>query len=743
MFNRFPSHAHQHQQLQLTVNSLAFSNPIYVSLAELKLATPTKSIHKKHTISCSKSNTPNNLGPAPTHRPPPPPKIPPRILNRPHVARKRPPPPPPPPTAPLYQNVYIYEEDENEYEQEIEIYYTNEELAAITVKLCQHSDNSSTSAASSNATMIIHDNKTNQQQQQHLSSTVNTAESLSSSENQEYAEDVACMLLIDDDDSSLGSFHLPAHHAHLNAALNRTLKSNQNHKEQHQDTARFALVNHEKREFNQRQPAVAKKSIASFLSPIMTSSRADLHFNRGSNLGTMNTPAARPPISHIFNSLPSRISAPSTAKATNSLPRPIITTTFSNGNYFYKSPIEADDNITFTATVAEVDNSSASASLSSSLSSLSLPQPPSPFKTAPPSTIAAITPTAPSKPSIHSILNLNRQPGTPTSSSATQKRVSFMLANLECNNGNKNQNINNVTYRIDEVEEDDEPINAPITSTDSSSTSSTSSSSSDSSNKFDNDSFFGCSIISAQQPQLPQAQHYFLSPSQPLPKQQLKPQQQNHSLPCDNNMHMLQERIFAKIFANEDYFLSSSHRIESASATSIQSTCSSASSSSSSSSSSCASSGYKSNQSSNLSSVAADSLTAVAKSNGVNELDGFIEANRERLDRLKVKRAQLVSTIISQSDIVELVQHLDQHSDEDEDSILFRNSSNSNNGSEEVNNSSGVMYEADPIKNGTGSVSGASQNSSVDTMIVKSESIRLFQKLFSSPSNVRISRATK
>ena len=90
-------------------------------------------------------------------------------------------------------------------------------------------------------------------------------------------------------------------------------------------------------------------------------------------------------------------------------------------------------------------------------------------------------------------------------------------------------------------------------------------------------------------------------------------------------LNLIQEKIFNKIFSNQDYFVSDLiNKIESASSSSIPSCASSTSSHSS---------GYKSCQSSNNSKI-------MNYSSG--ELKEFIDTNRDRLDRLKIKRNQLI-----------------------------------------------------------------------------------------------------
>lgn len=91
-------------------------------------------------------------------------------------------------------------------------------------------------------------------------------------------------------------------------------------------------------------------------------------------------------------------------------------------------------------------------------------------------------------------------------------------------------------------------------------------------------------------------------------------------------LDLIKEKIFSKIFSNEDYFVSDLlHKIESASASSCGSSTSSASS------------GYKSNQSSG-----AFQQQKLVKNQSSVELNEFIATNRDRLDRLKVKRTQLI-----------------------------------------------------------------------------------------------------
>ncbi|CAF0751032.1 unnamed protein product [Brachionus calyciflorus] len=89
-------------------------------------------------------------------------------------------------------------------------------------------------------------------------------------------------------------------------------------------------------------------------------------------------------------------------------------------------------------------------------------------------------------------------------------------------------------------------------------------------------------------------------------------------------LDLIQEKIFSKIFANQDYFVSDLiNKIESASSSSIPSSCASSTSSQS--------SGYKSCQSSNTSKIINQSSI---------ELKEFIDTNRDRLDRLKIRRNQ-------------------------------------------------------------------------------------------------------
>ncbi|RNA01204.1 hypothetical protein BpHYR1_029419 [Brachionus plicatilis] len=86
-------------------------------------------------------------------------------------------------------------------------------------------------------------------------------------------------------------------------------------------------------------------------------------------------------------------------------------------------------------------------------------------------------------------------------------------------------------------------------------------------------------------------------------------------------LDLIQEKIFNKIFSNQDYFVSDLiNKIESASSSSIPSCASSSSSQSS---------GYKSCQSSNNSKI---------MNNSSVELKQFIDVNRDRLDRLKVRQ---------------------------------------------------------------------------------------------------------
>lgn len=90
-------------------------------------------------------------------------------------------------------------------------------------------------------------------------------------------------------------------------------------------------------------------------------------------------------------------------------------------------------------------------------------------------------------------------------------------------------------------------------------------------------------------------------------------------------LDLIQEKIFNKIFSNQDYFVSDLlNKIESASSSSIPSCASSTSSQSS---------GYKSCQSSNNSKILNHSSV---------ELKEFIDINRDRLDRLKIRRNQLI-----------------------------------------------------------------------------------------------------
>lgn len=178
---------------------------------------------------------------------------------------------------------------------------------------------------------------------------------------------------------------------------------------------------------------------------------------------------------------------------------------------------------------------------------------------------------------------------------------------------------------------------------------------------------------------------------------------------CKTSIDSIQDRIFSKIFANEDYFL---NKCESSSACSIPSTCSSTSSSSS---------GYKSsNVSGHLTHVEASSVVVTASSSSSSptkmptspppppplpkfnqsiELNHFIETNRQRLERLKEKRAHLVtatSTVHIKMDSEDDVEDNDAYDNDEHDDV--------------DDDDSGAQFAH----------SGQSSGSSLDTMIVKS-----------------------
>jgi hypothetical protein len=799
-----------------TSNSLAFNNPIYVSFDDLPQinrltitpsknksqpgATPSFMLNKKatvpmatpivnHSVKSAAANK-SKLGPAPSHPPPPPPRTPPRIQTRPHMANK------PPivlrrkPSLPLYQNVANI--------------YTNqmlEESCASLESCCstlssmssQHANdinnsyqiNSNSSSASSNATMIIrrspinhnhhhhhhHHHQQQHQNQQLLSSTVNTSSELIMSDD--------CLLLIEDDmmaDDLTPPPHL--HNAIDSSSMNRTLKAAEN-----------TVV-------TQSLPAACNsgntKSIASMLSPIMTSSRADLkrttpaqqhrhdqqlrvhkavplfmvhpvpsspqnQMRQSNHQVEKNTPILsmdRAKTRSLFNSLPTRsiknTPPPSRsiqndqqkqsitqtpaiiAHTTNSLPRhvtlqrpeTILSTppTFNNCNYFQTQLNNVSDVLDSSSGAMNTTPDESSILSASSVLGAHLPLPPSPFKSSPKSKTPieeAAASVAPAK--FHSILSLNRnksgaQQNVPNGSHSTAtKKVSFMLDAVCIIADSRN----------------DESISSFSSSSGASSSSSSSSMSVPSNGDEDAEEE---SFVSYQQRSLSPSKHALCA--SPVP-----PTHQNTA----EDLDLLKERIFSKIFSNEDYFFgahNNANRIDSASATSIQSTCSSSSSSSVSSTTSSSSSGYKS---SNMSSLLIqntiqqhqDVITtkqplvinkvtqpkpAVPLVTGT-ELDCFIEANRERLSRLKDKRSQLVNTIMSQVDggmsmvpTSDADEEANSNNDDSSTSMLLRTS-----------NSSGVSGE---------DVVVASENSSIDTMIIKTESARLFQKIFQSASRV-------
>jgi hypothetical protein len=748
-------------------NALAFTNPIYVSLDDLpqinrltitpsKLkqqpCTPSSFSFNKRTPtttpivnqsvkSASKAllgSAKSKLGPAPAHPPPPPPRTPPRIQTRPHLANKPPMALRRKPSLPLYQNVGSI--------------YTNqvlEESCASLESCCstlssvssQHANdvnnsyqiNSNSSSASSNATMIIRrspivNHHHSHQHNQLLSSTANTSSELIMSDD--------CLLLIEDE---MNADELtPPLSAIDSSSMNRTLKAEQ--------------------AVTQSLPAATQKSITSMLSPIMTSSRADLkrtapfqqlRVHRATPLFTVQpvstqtaaqneintpivsmdrtrtrtlfhslptrsvkrTPPPRKPIQkdpqcftkppHTSNSLPRNVNLSSEAAPVRSMP-----TMFNNCNYFQAKLNTVSDVVLENSSANTTPDDSSILSASSVLGA-QLPLPPSPFKSSPKSESKRTADAAPAK--FHSILNLNKsksgQQNVPTGTHTSTKKVSFMLDAVCIIPDSRN----------------DESLSS-FSSTGSSSSSSSISVPSHGYNEEENDDE---SFASYQRSLSPSKHVLCASPFAPNNQDQLD---------------LLKERIFSKIFSNEDYFFGANNRIESASATSIQSTCSSASSSSSTSSSS---SGYKS---SNLSSILIHNTTTkeqdvivehsvtlskVTKSSppkpvavGVagTELDYFIEANKERLTRLKMKRTHLVSTIIHQTEVVGTVPTSDadetSNNDDSSNSVLFRTS----------NSSSGESTE---------DVAVAGEDSSIDTMIIKTESARLFQKIFQNSSRVK------
>lgn len=145
------------------------------------------------------------------------------------------------------------------------------------------------------------------------------------------------------------------------------------------------------------------------------------------------------------------------------------------------------------------------------------------------------------------------------------------------------------------------------------------------------------------------------------------------------------------IFTNNHYFISASKQQESSSASSSSSSipvCSSCSSTSSS------SSGYKSNQSASI------QQTNTKYVLGPNELDQFIKISRDRLERLKQKRTQIIenpnSKLMSNDDEFVRVATIERTS-------------------RETNKKSGLNY--------------------VDSLSIKNVSAKLFQKLLSSKQN--------
>lgn len=153
------------------------------------------------------------------------------------------------------------------------------------------------------------------------------------------------------------------------------------------------------------------------------------------------------------------------------------------------------------------------------------------------------------------------------------------------------------------------------------------------------------------------------------------------------------------VFSNNHYFISSDKQQSSDSSSSSSIPVSSASSCSSTSSSS---SGYKSNQSASAS-IHQSNNTKYMSSFGPTELDQFIKISRDRLERLKLKRFQLVSenNLIEQKD--EFIQF----------DTLKRKENNS------------IITNLKPI---TGS-------NYVDNVLFKNVSAKLFQKLLNNKSN--------
>lgn len=484
------------------MENIAFTNPEYMSFDELVKLTST-----------FQQTSNNKLGPPPSKPPQPPPKTPP-IIRHPKPKHLKPPTfLPPPPPVPLYQNVNV------------------SPTSTSTIL----SDISSSNSSSSNATMIIRKSPL-------ASFTTNSIF--------EEEQDEVCSIIINDVKSSNISPPPLAPVFKLNTPriINRLSLLNESNNNNNNNNT----INRRRSE-----PGSNSKRMTS-LSPIMTSSRADLNSlvnNQQKNKNSLfevfseieeeinslePTIIDSPPLltNYNFNSLPTRSR---TKFETNSLPRNLLQNSetksncFNNCNYYYVTNLESNSNSSVDEHLSLDDNS-----IDSSLCSIVL-QPPSPFKS--PKQASSI---------------LARK----TSTNAA-KKVSFMI----------NENVDN--------------------------RSSISSSSS-------------CSSISS-------------------------------AGSCDQvqELDLIKEKIFSKIFSNQDYFVSDLiNKIESASASSIPSSCASSTSSSS--------SGYKSQHSSRIQAPQVPQVTKEASSNKIPrnqstvELSEFIESNRYRLDRLKTKRNNLI-----------------------------------------------------------------------------------------------------
>lgn len=423
------------------------------------------------------------------------------------------------------------------------------------------------------------------------------------------------------------------------------------------------------------------------LSPIMTSSRSDL----------------KPPVSELKKSL-----FPETQgikqrrplhQINNNSPSNQRAHMANNFNYFLQEDLK-----TIRRPLSPQENTG-------SINSLLLLQPPSPFKSDEESSFEEIqngikVNVIESKlNSIHSILSSNKKPNH------ANKRVSFMLGN----NNNEIELCHEPLMALEEIIQSDS-ISPKTDHSDIECNSSSVSSESAS-----------ISIPSPTQDhdfdERPAGNLSHLSPSKnmlcctsPCLKQMEEDahrQQARH-----DQLDLFKERFFAKIFSNDGYFFSNGKEagIESASATSIQSSCSSSSSTSS---------GYKSNQSNSL------HMMSTCSKVPASELDCFIESNWDRLARLKVKRSQLVSTIISQADIIEINRaNSNGHVDENGSTIdsLGSNGSNCSRMSEQEDSYDESSSCHINVKNADGH--NSSGNSSLDTMIIKTESARMYHKFF-------------